>query len=39
MKKDISFEHFVDRGKAMIYMMALSAVAFVLFVVVTSLKF
>lgn len=38
MKKDISFSAFLDRAKAMMYMMALSAIAFLLFAVFTSLN-
>jgi len=38
MKKDISFNAFIDRAKAMVYMIALSAIAFLLLAVFTSLK-
>jgi hypothetical protein len=38
MKKEISFEYFIDRGKAMLYMILLSAVAYVLFAVFNSLN-
>jgi hypothetical protein len=38
MKKDISLSAFIDRAKAMMYMMALSAIAFLVFAVLTSLS-
>jgi hypothetical protein len=37
MKKDISMTAFIERAKEMAYLMAFSAIAFVMFVVLTSI--
>lgn len=39
MKKDISFNAYVERAKEMAYLMVYSAVTFILFAVFSSLSF
>jgi hypothetical protein len=38
MKKDISLQEFIGRAKAMLYMILVSAAAFLLFAIFTSLQ-
>jgi hypothetical protein len=38
MKKHISLQGFIDRAKAMLFMILVSAVAFLLFAIFTSLQ-